>query len=279
MADDGATARPVVLFEACVDSLQSAVAAAAGGASRLELCASLVEGGLTPSLGPVRLIRRALPHITLHVLVRPRAGDFCYSDEDLRCIEEDVRVLAAEGVDGVVVGFLTADGCVDETALSRCIAAATSSIPDGAVALKKVAITFHRAIDVCRDPIEALRAAARCGVDYVLTSGGAATALEGAATIRALVEEAGRINAERAAAAAAGASVASTNPLVIIAGGGVTPAAAKAIVAATGVRQLHGTGAFRCHVMHSRQWFPREDRAHDGPRHIPLWCSQLMIIY
>lgn len=157
-------------------------------------------------------------------------------------MEEDARILQTEGVDGIVVGFLTADGCVDEAALSRCIAAAITPALGSVVAPKKVAVTFHRAVDVCCDPLEALRAAARCGVDYVLTSGGAATALEGAATIRDLVKEAERITAERAAAAAAGSS---TNQLLIIAGGGVTPATAKAIVAATGVRQLHGTGAFR----------------------------------
>lgn len=232
----------LLTFEACVDSLASALAATEAGALRLELCDGLLDGGITPSLGKVRLIRRALPHIRLHVLVRPRPGDFCYSEDELRCIEEDVRIFAAEGVDGVVVGFLTEDGCVDEDALRRCIAAATIASSDLFSAPKTLAITFHRAIDVCRDPMEALSVAARVGVDFILTSGGAATALEGAATIKALVSEVERINAARGAPSPTAGK--GTRRLTVIAGGGVTAATAKAIVAATGVRELHGTGGY-----------------------------------
>lgn len=214
-----------VLLEVCVDSVDGALAAAAGGASRLELCAGLCEGGTTPSAGMMRAVRAAVPALPLHVLVRPRGGDFVYSAAELSVIRGDIAAAAACGAVGVAIGALRPDGAVDEAALSALVAHAKAH---------GLAVTCHRAVDASRSCLEALRAVLRCGgVDAVLTSGGAASAMEGAAAIAALVAEAqGRVS--------------------VIAAGGVTPANACELVEATGVRWLHGSasrvvrsGAFR----------------------------------
>jgi copper homeostasis protein len=214
-----------VLLEVCVDSVDGALAAAAGGASRLELCAGLCEGGTTPSAGMMRAVRAAVPALPLHVLVRPRGGDFVYSAAELSVIRGDIAAAAACGAVGVAIGALRPDGAVDEAALSTLVAHAKAH---------GLAVTVHRALDASRSCLEALRAVLRCGgVDAVLTSGGAASAMEGAAAIAALVAEAqGRVS--------------------VIAAGGVTPANACELVEATGVRWLHGSasrvsrsGAFR----------------------------------
>ena len=154
----------------CVDSVESALAAEAGGASRVELCDALVEGGLTPSAGKLRVcVRRvALP---VHAMLRPRSGDFLYSDLEIDVILADLAALGG-GAAGFVFGALLADGTVDEALLKRVVAAAWPH-----------PVTFHRALDVAADPLAAL--AGRAAASRVLSSGGCATALEGAATLAA----------------------------------------------------------------------------------------------
>ena len=211
------------VFEACVDSVASTTAALAGGAGRLELCSSLVEGGVTPSAGLIRAVAQLAaartPRVPVHVLIRPRAGDFCYTPPDLAVMEEDVRVAAQCGAAGVVLGVLTPEGRVDRAACARLIAVARSA---------SLVVTFHRACDAADDPVRVAVEACELGAQYVLSSGGAAAAIDGVSVLRAMVE----------AVAPLGATV--------IAGGGVTPSNAGALASALGSRaDVHGTARRR----------------------------------
>ncbi|MGN6307049.1 MAG: copper homeostasis protein CutC [Mesorhizobium sp.] len=170
------------LIEICVEGIDGLLAAQAAGADRVELCASLIEGGITPSLGTVRAALD-LATIPFHVIVRPRGGDFLYSEVEYRSMLADVEALRDAGVAGVVVGCLKEDGTIDE---DRMTALARAAGP--------LNVTCHRAFDMTRDPFEALETLIRCGVGRVLTSGQRDTAVEGADLLAALVEKAaGRI--------------------------------------------------------------------------------------
>lgn len=155
------------LIEICVEGIDGLVAAQQGGADRVELCASLLEGGLTPSMGVVKQAL-AVATIPFHVIIRPRGGDFLYSELEYQSMLDDVRACRDLGVAGVVIGCLTADGRIDE--------ARTKALVEAARPMK---VTNHRAFDMTRDPEEAIEALVRCGVDRVLTSGQRDTALEG----------------------------------------------------------------------------------------------------
>lgn len=170
------------LIEICVEGIDGLLAAQSAGADRVELCASLLEGGLTPSLGTVRaaLERATIP---FHVIVRPRGGDFLYSEAEFGSMVADVEALRDLGVAGVVVGCLKADGTIDEPRMTALVEAAGP-----------LAVTCHRAFDMTRDPAEALEALVRCGIGRVLTSGQRDTAVEGQELLAQLVKQAaGRI--------------------------------------------------------------------------------------
>jgi copper homeostasis protein len=203
-----------VVVEACVDTVDGARAAEAGGAGRVELCAGLVEGGTTPSVGAISLARERLS-IPIFVIVRPRAGDFLYSENELTVMQRDIAAAASAGADGVVLGVLTPDGRVDGDAMRHLVPLA-----------RPMSVTFHRAVDLTRDLEESLDALIDAGVDRVLTSGGAASAVEGIGTIASLVQRA----AER---------------IVVMAGGGITASNAARVVAETGVREIHVRGSSR----------------------------------
>ena len=201
-----------ILFEACVEGVDGVRAAAAGGAHRAELCASLATGGLSPSPGAVAEARR-VPGIELMAMVRPREGDFCYTPGELAGMRADVRAYREAGVDGVVFGLLHPDGTIDEARTAELIALA-----------RPCSVTFHRAFDRVRDPVAALDALIGLGVDRVLTSGLAPTAHEGAPLLRRLVDRAaGRI--------------------VILPAVGIRADNVAALVAATGVREVHATAS------------------------------------
>ena len=169
---------PCVL-EVCVDSVESAASAARGGATRLELCANLVIGGTSPDEDMFRMVRERAD-IPVRVLLRPRFGDFLYSDDDFELLRRQVRRFAALGADGVVIGVLRPDGTLDEARMAELIALAGGC-----------GVTLHRAFDVCRDPFEALEAAGRLGVDTILTSGQQAACAQGAGLLRELVGRSG----------------------------------------------------------------------------------------
>ena len=159
------------LLEICVDSLVSARAAIAGGADRLELCSALAIGGLTPYEALLRQIR-AESDIPVRCLMRPRAGDFLYTIEEIQMLRNQILQLKAAGADGFVIGCLTPDGELDMKAMKPLIDACGSS-----------GITLHRCIDVSRDPVKTYLDTSRLGIDTVLTSGGASSCLGGMETI------------------------------------------------------------------------------------------------
>lgn len=197
-----------IVLEACVDSVESAVAAEQGGASRIELCSDLLEGGLTPGPGMMRVAREAI-EIPIMVMVRPRGGDFCYSDFEYRAMLHDIAAAKEAGANGVVLGILRPDGTVDA---ERTRAAMEVAGP--------LEVTFHRAFDMTRDPFEALDVLVSLGVQRVLTSGQEASAAEGVDLIAELIRRAsGRI--------------------VVMPGGGITSRNAGKIVATTGAREIH----------------------------------------
>mgnify|MGYP002745148851 CR=1 FL=1 len=147
------------ILEACVDSVESAMAAVEGGADRLELCGNLIIGGTTPGPWLFDEIRKR-SDIRIHALIRPRFGDFCYTRHEIDILCEDIRTFRKLGADAAVIGALKPDGTLDVEAMKRMIDAAGD-----------MGITLHRAFDVCRDPFEALETAKELGVNTILTSG------------------------------------------------------------------------------------------------------------
>ncbi len=167
-------------IEICLESATSVLRAQDGGADRVELCSDLFEGGCTPSLGTFRIARR-LSSIPINVMIRPRGGDFCYSDDEFAVMLEDVRVFKEEGANAVVFGILTPEGDIDMERSSRLIAAA-----------RPMEVTFHRAFDMTRDAFSSLEKLIDLGVERVLTSGQEATVAEGADLLAELVRKAGK---------------------------------------------------------------------------------------
>jgi copper homeostasis protein len=165
-----------MLLEVCVDSLASARAAIDGGADRLELCSALLAGGLTPYMVLLEQIRQE-SEIPIRCLMRPRAGDFLYREDELEQMALQIRALKAVGANGFVIGCLTPDGQLDNDAMKPLIEAA-----DG------MGLTLHRAIDVSRDPVETYLQAKALGIDTVLTSGAAANCRAGEAMIARLLQ-------------------------------------------------------------------------------------------
>ena len=199
-----------LLIEVCVDSVESAVAAQQGGADRVELCANLLEGGTTPSGGMIEVCRAHL-HIGLHVIIRPRGGDFCYSSTEFDVMRRDILRAKALGVDGLVFGILLPDGQIDIERTRELVALS-----------RPLSITFHRAFDMTTDPHQALEELIGLGIERVLTSGQEASALEGLDLIAELVQRAG-------------------DRIVVMPGGGVGRHMRK-IVERGGVREVHVTG-------------------------------------
>jgi copper homeostasis protein len=201
-----------VLVEACIDSVRSALAAERAGAGRVELCAALHDAGTTPSAGMIAAVKGAV-RIPVFVLVRPRGGDFAYTDAELDVMRRDVEAAARLGADGIVTGALRPDGRVDDAALGT-LSGAAGPLP----------VTFHRAFDLTPDPLESLETLAGLGVRRVLTSGGAPTAREGADMLAALVARAaGRIG--------------------ILAGGGLREDHVGEVVRRSGVTEIHVRGS------------------------------------
>lgn len=172
------------LIEVCANSVESAVKAQEGGAYRVELCAGIPEGGTTPSYGEIAVARKLLTHTRLHVIIRPRGGDFLYSPLEEEIMAHDIDMATRLGADGVVIGCLKADGSIDTDMAERLLEHVG----------KGMSVTFHRAFDMCCDPMEALEQIAGLGIDRILTSGQEATAEQGIPLLRQLVEcAAGRI--------------------------------------------------------------------------------------
>lgn len=207
------------ILEVCAGGIESAMAAAEGGAQRIELCAALEQDGLTPS-EEVIMAARKIPGLKLHVLIRPRPGDFVYDERETELMERQIRRAVELGADGVVIGALTRDGHVDMIVCRRLIDAARSFAAESTKT--PVSITFHRAFDVAVDPFEALEDIIKLGCTRLLTSGQATSALDGAGLIAALVTHAdGRI--------------------IIMPGAGVNPGNAADILKLTSCHEIHSS--------------------------------------
>jgi copper homeostasis protein len=163
------------ILEVCIDSVESACEAALGGATRFELCANLVIGGTTPGVFLFREVRKFCD-IPIHAIIRPRFGDFCYTESELRIMAEEVRQFRDEGAEGVVVGVLRPDGTIDAAAMEALCKAAGG-----------MHVAMHRAFDMCKDPFEALKQAEGLGVGTILTGGQRNQCLDGVELLSELV--------------------------------------------------------------------------------------------
>jgi copper homeostasis protein len=202
--------RKSIKIEVCAFSLESCLAAEKGGANRIELCGSMYEGGTTPSAGLIQLAKQKVS-IEIHVMIRPRGGDFCYSDDEISVMQADIRIAKELGCEGIVLGILQPNGQVNITQTKALVALA-----------KPMQVTFHRAIDMTPDYSKALEDIIESGCDRILTSGQKNTAMQGIEAIENLVKQAnGRIE--------------------IMAGSGVNADNAQTLLH-TGVNALHLTG-------------------------------------
>jgi copper homeostasis protein len=245
-----------VIFEICVDSVAGVRAAGAAGAARVELCGDLLEGGITPSRGMIRRAR-TIAGIGLHVIIRPRGGDFLFDDDEFASMEADIDTAKAEKADGVVIGLLNADGTIDAVRTRTLISRA-----------RPLSVTFHRAFDMTPDPFAALETLIGLGVDRVLTSGQEATVLEGLPLIVELIRRAG-------------------DRIVVMPGGGITARNAERIVSAARPREIHfaamettasGMRYRRDHVFMGGELRPAEyHRAVTSPASIALIMAKASI--
>ena len=199
------------LLEICVDSFESARRASQAGADRIELCGDLLVGGVTPSVFLIEQVAQRIK-TPVNVLLRPRFGDFCFTDEEKQILLREIEFCAGAGINGVVIGALTPEGDLDVPFLAKCMAAAGD-----------LEVTLHRCFDVCRDPFEALDTACDLGIQTILTSGQMATAPAGIENLKALRRHA----ADR---------------IHLLAGSGVTPENIPAIHRETGICHFHLSG-------------------------------------
>lgn len=196
-------------FEVCANSVESCLAAQAGGADRVELCAGIPEGGTTPSYGDIATARELLTHTRLHVIIRPRGGDFLYTPLEQRIMLKDIENARRLGADGVVFGCLTSEGDIDIALMKQLLEAAQG-----------MSVTFHRAFDVCRQPKQALETLIQLGCHRILTSGTQPTAEQGIPLLKELQAQAdGRI--------------------ILLAGCGVNENNIARIASETGIREFH----------------------------------------
>ncbi len=199
-----------ILFEACVETLESAVAAEKGGAGRIELCVNLDIGGLTPPAGMIRETCKALS-IPVNILIRPRGGDFNYSSEEFETMKREIEVSKQAGANGVVVGVLMAADSVDLARVRQLVEIA-----------RPMSFTFHRAFDEAADPFRALEDIMSLGIERLLTSGQKPAAKQGIPLLKQLVEKGGR-------------------RISIMPGGGVNESNADRILSETGAREIHAS--------------------------------------
>lgn len=200
-------------FEICANSVESCLAAQEGGADRVELCAGIPEGGTTPSYGEIKLARKLLTKTKLHVIIRPRGGDFLYTPLELERMEEDIRICRELGVDGVVFGCLTEEGEIDKEANRRLVELA-----------RPISVTFHRAFDRTADPMKALKDIISLGCNRILTSGQQPKAIDGISLLAQLEKKLKEYPLP---------------PIQLLAGSGVNEENIRQIFDATGIHEYH----------------------------------------
>ena len=205
-----------ISLEVCANSVQSAIAAQLGGAARVEICENLHEGGTTPSYGQIKTTLREID-IPVHVLLRPRAGDFLYTPNEFDAMKADLEISASLGCHAIVVGILSPDGSIDKVRCAELVQLAKQAA---------IKTTFHRAFDLCADMFKSMEDIIELGFDCILTSGGKTTAIEGASKIAQLIQKAnGRIG--------------------IMPGGGVSEYNAADMVKFTGATEIHSSARSR----------------------------------
>ncbi|CAG2168493.1 unnamed protein product [Oppiella nova] len=209
-------------LEVCVDSIESIVSANNAGAHRIELCSALEIGGLTPTIGLVKQTQELCPKLPIYAMIRPRSGDFCYSDNEILIMQKDIQILKSNGVNGFVFGILKTDGTIDT---KNCKLLIETAAP--------LECTFHRAFDVISDAKESLEEVIRLGFTRILTSGQSNTAANGVENIGKLVEWA-------------------QHRISIMAGAGVTEDNVEFIINKTKVRELHSSAS---HVKRSQMTY------------------------
>ena len=201
----------ITKIEVCAYSVQSALNAQTGGADRVELCTNMYEGGTTPGYAEIKLARKLL-NIDLNVMIRPRGGDFCYSDIEFELMKIDIEQVKEAGADGIVIGLLTENAEIDSERTSELISLA-----------QPMSVTLHRAFDKAIDPLKSMESLIEIGVDRILTSGQNHSAYEGKELIKQMVEKAeGRI--------------------IIMPGGGINKNNVNEILDYTGVSEIHLSG-------------------------------------
>ncbi|XP_057591111.1 copper homeostasis protein cutC homolog isoform X3 [Hippopotamus amphibius kiboko] len=205
-------------MEVCVDSVESAVNAERGGADRIELCSCLLEGGTTPSMGILQVVKQYV-QIPVFVMIRPRGGDFLYSDREVEVMKADIRLAKLYGADGLVFGALTEDGHIDKE-LCMSLVAICRPLP----------VTFHRAFDMVHDPMAALETLLTLGFERVLTSGCDSSALEGLPLIKRLIDQ---LSKERIILESM------RNFSMEITGGGITDRNLQRILEGSGATEFH----------------------------------------
>ena len=210
----------------CANSAWSCVEAEAGGASRVELCAGIPEGGTTPSYGEIKTAQALTSQIAINVIIRPRGGDFLYTEAEIQSMLLDIELCKQLGVHGVVFGCLTQEGDIDVPLMRRLIEAA-----------KPLSVTCHRAFDVCRDPFAALEQLIELGCDRILTSGQQSTAEKGIPLLKQLVEKAG-------------------DRIIIMPGCGVRENNIARIEAETGAKEFHTSARS---VVYSQMAYRKEE--------------------
>ncbi|KAI9140277.1 copper homeostasis CutC domain-containing protein [Paraphysoderma sedebokerense] len=220
----------MIPLEICVDSVESALIAEKNGAARVELCGGLLyEGGTTPSYGTIRLCKQKLK-IPVMVMIRPRGGDFCYSDFEYEVMKEDIKIAKSVGCDGVVFGILKPDGTVDVDRTKELVQLA-----------KPMLVTFHRAFDMTQDPVQAFHSLVQIdGIDRILSSGQSPTVLEGLPTLtelQSIAESASR-------------------PIIILPGGGITLKTLPRIIKEMHPKEVH---MYAGHWIESGMKFRNED--------------------
>jgi copper homeostasis protein len=197
-----------ILIEVCVDSVASALAAQCGGAARVELCSGMMEGGVTPSTGLIEAVRTAVS-IAVHVMIRPRGGDFFYDADEFAITRRDIANAKQLGANGVVLGILDIDGNIDVARTRELVKLA-----------HPLEVTFHRAFDMAADLSRGLEDVCVTGATRLLTSGGEQTSIEGRDQIAKLVKQAG-------------------SRIIVMPGSGIKPENARSLVGHTGAREIH----------------------------------------
>lgn len=227
------------ILEACVDSVESAMEAIKGGANRLELCSNLIIGGTTPNINLFKLIKEKST-IKINVLIRPRYGDFCYTENEFEIMKKDIQIFKEAGADGVVIGILKPDGALDLERLKVLIAEA-----------KGMHITLHRAFDLCSAPFAALEEAKLIGVNSILTSGQKNKCTERIELLKALVEKA-------------------EGSIEILIGSGINSNNVQEIVSYTGSHAVHASGKIEVES-------PMEYRKEDVSMGFPILSEYIIL--